>query len=737
MSDSQRIGIFLNNVARQMAGGRTSSNKLRSASAMLFSIGLALCLTVSAMAAPGELDTTFGTGGKVFTNTTSIAEEGHGVVIQTDGKIVVAGSYNLEGHADFMVARYNADGTPDTSFDGDGRAITTITGGDDIAFAVAIQPDGKIVAAGSANAGSQTDIALVRYNQNGSIDTSFDGDGIVTTPVLSGYDNALAVAVQPDGKIVVAGYASNINSDTDFTLARYNQNGSLDTSFDTDGKLTTAFFSSNEVAYGIALQADGKIVAVGYTINESGIDYALARYNTNGLLDTSFDSDGKVTTAVFESTDEAYAVAIQPDGKLVVAGYSATNDNSALGFSLVRYNTNGSLDNSFDTDGKVFTSILGINDVAQAVAIQPNGKIVAAGSAGTGTEFDFGIVRYNRNGSLDTSFDMDGKATTHFSNKFDIAQGVAIQPDGRIVAAGYTDTNDVRNFALARYMGDARSNRTANFDADSRTDISVWNPADGFWYATNSSNNAPRTPVQWGSGALGDLTVPGDYDGDGKTDIAVWRASEGNWYIIRSSNGTSQVVGWGQSGDYPAPGDYDADGKTDTAVFRPSEGTWYIRNSGDNSVTVKGWGANGDQPVPADYDGDGQTDIAVFRQTEGNWYVITSRDRFVRLINWGTAGDKPVAADYDGDGRTDIAVFRPNEGAWYIRPWAGSAITKSWGNSTDKPVAADYDGDGRADISVYRPSELNWYIIQSATNTVRRENLGQPGVPVPSIHPAQ
>lgn len=734
MLSRQMSGNLLNIIFRQTKGALQSYGRARRASVVLFSVGLALCLTVSAMAAPGDLDATFGTGGKVFSNNPSSTEEGRAVVIQPDGKIIVAGFHNLDGTFDFMVARYNPDGSPDTTFDTDGRVITPLTTSNDFAYAVALQPDGKIVVAGSAGFAAQADFALVRYNQNGSLDTTFDGDGIVTTPILSSYDAALAVAVQPDGKIVVAGTATN-NSDTDFALARYNQNGSLDTSFDGDGKLTTTFFSGNEEAYAIALQADGKIVAAGYMNSESSIDFAVARYNTNGSLDTSFDVDGKVTTGIFDSTDQATAAAIQPDGKLVVAGY--TFIDNTLGFALVRYNTNGSLDTSFDTDGKVYTSILGITDTASAVAIQPDGKIVAAGAAGTGTSFDFALVRYNRNGSLDTTLDTDGKVVTPFSNKYDIAQAVAIQPDGRIVAAGYTDTNDVRNFALTRYLGDRRTNRTANFDADTKTDISVWNPADGFWYATNSSNNAPRSPVQWGSGALNDLTVPGDYDGDGRTDIAVWRATEGNWYIIRSSNGTSQVVGWGQSGDYPAPGDYDADGKTDTAIFRASEGTWYIRNSGDNSVTVKGWGTNGDQPVAADYDGDGATDVAVFRASEGNWYIITSRDRFVRLINWGKAGDKPVAADYDDDGRVDIAIYRPNEGAWYIRPWASNIITKSWGNSTDVPVPADYDGDGRADISVYRPSELNWYIIQSATNTARRENLGQPGIPVPSIHPAQ
>jgi uncharacterized delta-60 repeat protein len=688
-------------------------------------------MTVAAFASPADLDATFGTGGKITTNSASSLEEAHAVVVQPDGKIVVAGFQNAGGTYNFMVVRYHPDGTPDNSFGTGGFVNTPVLSGDDYAYAVALQPDGKIILAGQAANGTSSDFALVRYNTDGSLDTTFDTDGKVTTPVLDGSDIAFAVAVQPDGKIVAAGSATS-NSNSDFALVRYNTDGSLDTTFDTDGKVTTPFSDGIDEAYAVAVQADGKIVAVGYESDQSGLDFALARYNSNGSLDTSFDTDGKVTTNILDSTDQAYAVAIQPDGKLVVAG-SAFN-NGINGFALARYQANGSLDTTFDADGKTFTSILGHNDSAYAVAVQPDGKIVAAGSAGTGNEFDFALARYNVNGTLDTSFDADGKLTTKFTNDFDGVFGAAVQPDGRIIAAGYATNNGVRNLALARYTGEARSNRTANFDADARTDIAVWNSASGFWHVLNSSNNTTRTPVQWGNSTLGDKAVPGDYDGDTKTDLAVWRESTGNWYILRSSNGSTQVIGWGQAGDKPVQGDYDGDGKTDIAVFRPSTGAWYIRNSSDNSLTVRGWGANGDQAVPADYDGDGATDLAVWRASTGYWYIITSHDNFVRLSYWGKSGDKAVPADYDGDGRVDVGVFRPSEGKWYIRLWTGGVVTSNWGNSTDVPVAADYDGDGRADLAVYRPAETGWYINQSATNTARYENLGQPGVPVASAY---
>jgi uncharacterized delta-60 repeat protein len=716
----------------EMFNSHKANHKFRNLFSVMAAVSLAAWMTASsAMAAPADLDTTFGTGGKVTTNSPSSSEEGRAVVVQPDGKIIVVGYHNASEGNNFLVARYNPNGTLDTTFDGDGFASTTILNGEDYAYAVALQPDGKIVVAGQTVNNMTGDFALMRYNPNGSLDTSFDGDGIVVTSIYSGYDLAFAVAVQPDGKIVAAGSATS-GQNSDFALVRYNANGSLDTSFDTDGKVTTPFSQDIDEIYAIALQADGKIIAVGYVTEESGIDFALARYNPNGSLDTSFDTDGKVTTQIFDGLDIAQAVALQADGKIVVAGQ--TFHDNALKFALARYQANGSLDASFDTDGKTSFSILGSNDAALAVAVQPDGKIVAAGSAGTGTQFDFAVARLNANGSPDTSFDTDGKLTTQFTNGFDGVYGAAVQPDGRIVTAGFATNNGVRNFALTRYMGDARQNRTANFDSDNKTDIAVWNPANGFWHVLDSSNNMPRTPVQWGNSALGDRAVPGDYDGDAKTDIAVWRESTGTFYILQSGSGNVQVIQWGQTADKPVQGDYDADGKTDVAIFRPSTGAWYIRNSSDNSLTVRSWGANGDQAVPADYDGDGATDIAIWRESAGNWYIITSRDRFMRIINWGKSGDKPVPADYDGDGRVDVAIFRPSEGNWHIWHWNGVVVSKRWGISTDVPVSADYDGDGRADIAVYRSSELSWYIDQSATNTPRHENLGQPGVPLASTY---
>jgi uncharacterized delta-60 repeat protein len=381
----------------------------------------------------GSLDTSFSGDGKQTTDFGSF-DQANGVALQADGKIVVVG---FTGGGDFALARYNSNGSLDTSFSGDGKQ-TTDFGGNDQAKAVGVQADGKIVVAGTGGPGG----ALARYNPNGSLDTSFSGDGKQTTNFLA----ANAVALQGDGKIIVAGSGGD-----GFALIRYNPNGSPDTSFSGDGEQTTDFGTSLERATGVALQGDGKIVAVGFT---GGIDsdFALARYNPNGSLDTSFSGDGKQTTD-FGSSDQANAVALQGD-KIVAVGFGGFPSD----FALARYNPNGSLDTSFSADGKQTTSFPGF-DQANGVAFQGDGKIVAVGGTGSTDSSgatEFSLARYNPNGTLDTSFSGDGRQTTDFGD-FEDARGVALQTDGKIVVVGRTGgcqcstspTPD--DFALARY----------------------------------------------------------------------------------------------------------------------------------------------------------------------------------------------------------------------------------------------------------------------------------------------
>ncbi len=402
-------------------------------------VSLTLMVTTAMAQGPGDLDTTFDTDGKATINVGGAAGGAQAVAIQADGKIVVAG---YDGN-DFTLMRYNSDGTLDSTFDTDGKVTTDFGGGSDIGEAVAIQPDGKIVVAGNSFTGGKYDFILARYNSDGSLDTTFDTDGKVTTDFVSSNDDVgYAMALQPDGKIVVAGrifYGGNF----DFALARYTITGTLDSTFDTDGKVITNFGSGDE-GQAVAVQADGKIVVAG----QSGLDFALARYTITGTLDSSFDGDGKVTTNIGTNDDIGYAVALQADGKIVVAGKS-WNTPGNYNFSMARYNGNGTLDNTFGAGGKVTTAI-GSEDWSEAVAIQADGKIVAAGQSND----NFALARYNSDGSLDNTFGSGGTVTTNFLGE-DRSFAVALQPaDGKIVVVGYS-YNGSYDIVLARYWGNS------------------------------------------------------------------------------------------------------------------------------------------------------------------------------------------------------------------------------------------------------------------------------------------
>jgi uncharacterized delta-60 repeat protein len=656
-------------------------------------------------AAPGDLDTTFGSGGIVITGGFNL-DVASTMAIQSDGKIVVVGDgSNGTFNWDFAVVRYNTNGSLDTSFGGSGIVITQLTGDYDAATAVAIQADGKIVVAGSRyneTSGSSSSIAVVRYNSNGSLDTSFNGTGIVITSVGSSRDYAEAVAIQTDGKIVVAGTSLNASNNLDFAIVRYNSNGSLDTSFGGTGKVITPVGNFNDWTSSVAIQADGKIVASGYSGLNVSEHFVVVRYNPNGSLDTTFNGTGKVTTSVGNSNSGASDLAIQTDGKIVVAGISRNVSND---FAVVRYNPNGSLDTSFGGTGKITIPFGDSHSDAKSVAIQSDGKIVAVGQSGNGnTGFDFAVIRLNPNGSLDMTFGGTGKVITPIVNQdfISFASAVAIQPDGKIVAAGsYGIEDEFSRFAVARYIGDSvLSNRKFfDFDGDGRSDVSVFRLLDGTWYLNRSTQGFAAAQF----GLPSDKITPADYDGDGKTDIAVFR--DGTWYLLRSTQSFAAIQ-FGAAGDIPVPADYTGDGRAELAVYRG--GNWYSFNLANNQFNSVQFGIASDKPVVADYDGDNRADYAVYRN--GIWYLSQSTQGFA-AIQFGLPTDQPVPADYDGDNKADITVFRG--GIWYIQRSASGFTGVSFGAGTDVPVAADYDGDSKADMAVFRPSTAIWYLQRS------------------------
>lgn len=273
----------------------------------------------------------------------------------------------------------------------------------------------------------------------------------------------------------------------------------------------------------------------------------------------------------------------------------------------------------------------------------------------------------------------------------------------------------------------------ADFDGDGRSDVSVFRPNTGMWYALQSADG---TFTSRGLGAAGNINIQGDYDGDGMTDIGIFDPADGTWRITMSSTDVTTVDAWGLGSDIPVVGDYDGDGRNDLAVYRASAGIWYLRRSSDKSMLAVPWGAATDRPVSGDFDGDGSTDIAVFRPSTGAWYILRSSDSGISALAWGMNGDRPVSGDFDGDGRSDIAVFRPSNGTWYIlASGTSSMLVYNFGANGDLPVPGEFDEDARTDVGVFRPATGMWYILRSTDGSLMAQPFGaSTDLPTPAAY---
>ena len=423
---------------------------------------LVLSIVTSAHAAPGDLDTTFGGDGKIVESALA-SSFANAVAIQADGKIVVAGSLG----GDFIVARYNTNGTLDTTFSGDGIVVTNFGGsGTDSVNAIAIQSDGKIVVAGNAGLANNARVGVARYNPNGTLDNTFSGDGMFATDFVGTAGGAArGVAIQADGKIVIVG-----SSGSDFAVARLNTNGTLDTTFGpqpSTGIVTKDFGSGNEGATAVAILADGRIVVAGSTTVANREVFAWDYFSTSGFpqnVGPDLDSTGAPINGARHTSfgggvsAAPTSMAIQVDGKVILVG-DATFTTGIPGdvdrfMVIARYNVDGTMDTTFDTDGRRGVDF-GAFSFASGVAVQADGKIVAVGhveeSLNGVVNTKFAVARFNTNGSLDLTFSGDGRLTTDFSATVgDFADAVAIQKsNGRIVVVGSSGSR----IALARYHG--------------------------------------------------------------------------------------------------------------------------------------------------------------------------------------------------------------------------------------------------------------------------------------------
>jgi uncharacterized delta-60 repeat protein len=398
----------------------------------------------------GSLDPNFGTGGIVTSSVGANTSSIYSIKVQSDGKIVAAGFASTGNRFEYAVVRYNANGTPDNTFGTNGIVMTPVSVSSDNISSLAIQSNGKIIAAGSSSDGNKYVTSLVRYNINGDLDNTFGTNGIVLTPKGTYSDGVYSVIIQTDGKIIAAGYSYDGNI-TEIMLVRYNSNGTLDSGFGTNGIALTQV-GNVSIAYSIALQSDGKLIVTGRAYNGTSDDFLTLRYNTNGTIDSQFGTNGIKINSFGSTDDDSNSVLIQNDRMIITAGSSGSSFKRF--FILVRYNTTGVLDNTFANSG-IATTHLGESFYASLSSIMQNdGKIIAAGyykNPSVANDYDFSVYRFNEDGSQDNTFGSNGFTETRLENSDEIGRSIALQSDGKIIVAGSATFSAYTKFALARY----------------------------------------------------------------------------------------------------------------------------------------------------------------------------------------------------------------------------------------------------------------------------------------------
>lgn len=402
----------------------------------------------------GQLDPTFGNGGILETEFGQyVSEDVREMLIQPDGKIVVCGTDYVDNY-DFMLQRYNSDGSPDMGFGDNGKA--TFHYGESFTHnycvAVVMQQDEKLVMTGYSETSPEKSFTTMRANADGSVDTSFGDNGIVTV-FIDDYD-ALAndVMLQPDGKIIVVGHANVNNAGEDMAAIRLNEDGSLDDTFGVNGVVANINDVCGVASANCALQSDGKILVSGYGSTQGDHVFCLMRLNDDGTLDNAFNDDGIQITGVSGFYNHAQSILVQPDGNILLAGY-AGQTAGAVSFAMVRYTPTGNLDATFGVNGVFFSNIVSESDFINDICLQPDGKIIGCGyTQELNVGWDFIVFRLNSNGSFDSTFDDDGIVNTPFTETDARAEAVALQTDGKIVVAGYSQ-GSAKDLLMARYNG--------------------------------------------------------------------------------------------------------------------------------------------------------------------------------------------------------------------------------------------------------------------------------------------
>ena len=691
------------------------------------------------MAYAGSLDPTFGGGlgyhvGPVTTGTgAAVVQLANltSVAVEADGSVVVAYPDGTASGLTFAVTHLKADGALDTSFGVAGKADVVLPTGFKSAggpSVLLVQPDGKIIVVGeAASISSRVDTVVARFNADGSADSTFGTAGVeVLDQGTLGVPNAslVDVALQGDGKLVLAGTSTNTTSISPITVVRLGTGGALDPTFGTNGVVTLSDTSAREETDGVAIQPNGQIVVLADIPQTLGthttFTAALIRLNADGSRDASLSQAGITSSGIDDPNSNGLIV--EPDGQLLVLGGHTIGSLPDAVPTLARLNADGSLAKSLPLPG--------IDVGVTSFALQPDGDIVLTGYniAGPAGVPAFAAFRLKPDLTPDATFGLGGLSVVTIpapagSSAGFVPQVVAVDPDNRVILVGSNPLSEASgeqapptNYVVAR-LTSTGSAHPGDFTGDGIADPAVYLPALGA-FAIRPSQGGPDEIVPFGIPGPGQtIPAPGDYTGSGSEEIAAYLPALGIYAYRPAGGGPDVLVRFGIAGPgqtIPAPGDYFGTGQDDLAVYLPALGAFGIHNpdGGPDEIIPFGIaGAGQSIPVPGDYDGSGKTELAVYLPALGAYAYHPADGGPDKIIPFGMPGAGntiPMPGDYDGSGKTELAVYLPSLGKFVYRPADGGAdVVMAFGIAgPGQTIAAqgDYTGSGRTELGVYLPA---------------------------------
>ncbi len=663
--------------------------------------------------ATAVIDPTFGVNGSV--NIGSVVHNSGAVVVdvttQPDHKIVVTGYVNQSGTGvDIFVARLLPSGAVDNSFGTGGYTITALTAGDEVISDMELQNDGKIVLVGSVPASFPsvfTDFLVMRYNSNGQLDSSFANNGVLIVN-QDQFESFKKVAIQTDGKIVAAGTWNNTQA-----VMRFNPNGTFDSEFAAGGFFYYTFPPESGTVPGrfglldVEILSDSRILvgSVSHLDRPDNNDewgYYIIKLRPDGSLDPAFGNQGVADFLTPYNSGWQYGPKF--DMEPMFDGSVAIVDSA--GFRFTRFDGH---DKYFPQDGATVAAgpgggaVVGGGVVGGVLKLYSKNAFIGSswngGSVKFAVQFDGRIIIVNegltriRNLTSQGTRQVNYNANSPSFNNNDRADLAIYRPGEKRIYVKQEINEFQRNISAGATKIFPEYTPFSVGSNMYRQTIAYWNNgvssgSPSFFNFERTNTDSPFFRSFWG--LAGDLPYGGDFNGDGLLDIGVFRPSNGIWWGLNEPTVSQQSpsLQWGANGDKPVPADYDNDGITDYAIYRPSNGTWWVRRSSDGGFNVFNFGISTDIPLTGDFDGDGRADFTVYRPSEGAWYQLLTTDGF-RYNRFGISTDIPVPGDYDGDGKCDIAVYR--SGTWHLLQSRDGYTTVRWGEAGDIPITARYD----------------------------------------------